>query len=110
MYSGDDGEGKYDDTSNEGNKDKDREDNRDEVSGGNDEDADKGREIDKDEDYVAKDNDDDDNNFYKSSLFDDNVKDSFNNAKYRVLSARGAGAGCKPKSGHPDKPNTDGMS
>ncbi len=57
IHSGDNGEGKYDDTSNEGNKDKDRENDRDEVSGGNDEDADKGREVDKDEDYVAKDSD-----------------------------------------------------
>ncbi len=42
IYSGDDGEGKYDDTSNDGDKDKDREDNGDEE-GGNDEDEDKDR-------------------------------------------------------------------
>jgi hypothetical protein len=63
IYSGDDGEGKYDDTSYEGDKDKDREDNRDEVSGGDDEDADKGREVDKDEDNVAEDDNDDDDSF-----------------------------------------------
>jgi hypothetical protein len=60
-YSGDDKEGKYDDTSNDGNKDKDGEDNRDEE-GGNDEDKDKDREDDKDEDDDAEDNNDDDNN------------------------------------------------
>ena len=110
LYS-DDGEGKYDDTSDEGNKDKDGEDDRDDAIGGNDEDADKGSEVDEDEDYVAKDdNDDDDDDFYKSSLFDDDDDDSVDNAKYCVPLVRGAGAGHKPKSGHPDKPNTDGMS
>ncbi len=63
IYSGDDGEGKYDDTSYEGDKDKDREDDGDEVSGCNDKDADKGREVDKDEDNVAEDDNDDDVNF-----------------------------------------------
>jgi hypothetical protein len=62
IYSGDDEDRKYDDTSNDGNKDKDREDNKDEE-GGNDEDKDKDREDDKDEDDDAKDNDDDNDNF-----------------------------------------------
>jgi hypothetical protein len=107
IYS-DNGERKYDDTSDEGDKDKDGDDNGDEVSGGDDEDADKGREVDKDENYVAK--DDDNDNFYKSSLFDDDGDNSVDDAKYWVPSARGASAGRKPKSGCPDKPNTDGMS
>jgi hypothetical protein len=110
IYSGDDGEGKYDDTSNEGNKDKDREDDGDEVSGGDDEDTDNGREVGKDEDYVAEDDIDDDNNFYKSSLFDDDDNNSIDDAKYCVPLARGASVGCKPKRSCLDKPNTDGMS
>ncbi len=105
----DNGEGKYDDTGNEGDKDKDREDDRNNAIGGNE-----GSDVDKDEDYVATediyDNEDDDDNFYKSSLFDDNDDDSIDDAKYRVPSVRGAGAGRKPKRGCPDKPNTDGMS
>jgi hypothetical protein len=105
----DDGEGKYDDTSNEGNKDKDREDNRNDAIGGNE-----GSDVDEDEDYVAAediyDDEDDDDNFYKSSLFDDDEDNSIDDAKYRVPLVRGAGAGRKPKSGRPDKPNTDGMS
>ena len=56
------------------------------------------------------DDEDDDDNFYKSSLFDDDDNDSIDNAKYCVPLVRGAGAGHKPKSGCPDKPNTDGMS
>ncbi len=103
------GEGKYDDTSNEGNKDKDREDDRNDAIGGNE-----GSDVDNDEDYVTAediyDNEDDNDNFYKSSLFDDDDNDSIDNAKYCVPLVRGAGAGHKPKSGHPDKPNTDGMS
>ncbi len=76
IYS-DDREGKYDDTSDEGDKDKDGEDDGDDAIGGDDEDADKGSEVDKDEDYVAKDNeDDDDDDFYKSSLFDDDDNNS----------------------------------
>ncbi len=50
IYSGDNGEGKYDDTSNDGNKERDREDDRDEE-GGDDKDEDNNREVDKDEDY-----------------------------------------------------------
>ncbi len=80
------------------------------MSGGNDEDADKSREVDRDEDYVTKDNDDDSDDFYKSSLFDDGDENSIDDVKCCVPLARGAGAGRKPKSGHPDKPNTDGMS
>jgi hypothetical protein len=103
------GEEKYDDTSNEGNIDKDREDDGNDAIGSNE-----GSEVDKDEDYVVAEdigtNEDDDDDFYKSSLFDNNDNDSINDTKYRVPSVRGAGAGCKPKSGRPDKPNTDGMS
>ncbi len=108
IYS-EDGEGKYDDTSDEGDKDKDREDDGNDAIGG-----DEGSDVDKDEDYVAAediyDDEDDDNDFYKSSLFDDDDDDSIDNTKYRVPSVWGAGAGRKPKSGRPDKPNTDGMS
>ncbi len=43
-------------------------------------------------------------------MFDDNDDDSIDDAKYCVPLTRGAGAGRKPKSGRPDKPNTDGMS
>jgi hypothetical protein len=43
-------------------------------------------------------------------LFDDDDDDSIDDAKYRVPLVRGASAGRKPKSGCPDKPNTDGMS
>jgi hypothetical protein len=80
IYSGDNGEGKYDDTSDDGGKDKDREDNGDEVSGGDDEEADNGRDVDKDEDYVSKDNNDDDDDIYKSSLFDDDKNNSIDDA------------------------------
>ncbi len=109
IYSDDDQESKYNKNSNEGNKDKDREDNGDE-DGGDDEDKDKDREDDKDEDNDAEDANYYDDNFYKSLLFDDNDDNSIGNAKYCVPLARGAGAGRKLKSGHPDKPNTDGMS
>jgi hypothetical protein len=56
-----DGEWKFDDTSNEGNKDKDREEDGNYVTGGNE-----GSDVDKDEDYVAaegiyNDEDEDDN-------------------------------------------------
>jgi hypothetical protein len=108
IYSGDEEEGKYDDTSNDGDKDKDREDNGDEE-GGDDEDKDKDRQDDKDEDDDAKDNNDN-NDFYKRLLFDDNDDNSIDNAKYCVLLARGTDAGRKPKSGCPDKLNNDGMS
>ncbi len=105
----DDREWKFDDTSNEGNKDKDREDDGNYLIGGNE-----GSDVDEDEDYVAAEgiypNEDEDDDFYKSSLFDDNNDDSIDNAKYRVPLVRGAGAGRKPKSGCPDKPNADGMS
>jgi hypothetical protein len=43
-------------------------------------------------------------------LFDNDDDNSIDDRKYRVPSARGSGAGCKPKSGCPDKPNTVGMS
>ncbi len=43
-------------------------------------------------------------------MFDDNDDNSIDDAKYHVPLAREAGASRKPKSGHPDKPNTDGMS
>jgi hypothetical protein len=104
----DDGEWKFDDTCDEGNKDKDREDDRNYAIG-----SDEGSDVDKDEGYVAAEgihnNEDEDDDFYKSSLFDDDDDDSIDDAKYRVPLARGAGAGRKPKSGRPDKPNTDGM-
>ncbi len=108
-YSDDNQEAKYDENRDDGDKDKDREDSRDEE-GGNDEDKEKDREDDKDEDNDAKDNNDDDDNFYKSLLFDDDDDNSIGNVKYRVPSARGAGAGHKPTSGCPDKAKTDGMS
>jgi hypothetical protein len=106
IYS-DNGEGKYDDTSNEGDKDREEDGNNDAIGGNED------SEVDKDEDYVADFNDghdDDDDNFYKSSLFDDDDDNSVEDAKYHVPFVRGAGAGRKPKSGRLDKPNTDGMS
>jgi hypothetical protein len=109
IYSDDDQEEKYDENSNIGNKDKDREDNRDEE-GGDDEDKDNDREDGEDEDNDAKDNDDDNFEYYKSLLFDDNYDDSIGNAKYCVPSAKGAGADRKPKIGCSDKPNTYGMS
>ncbi len=109
IYSDDDQEEKYDDNSNDGNKDKDREEDGD-KEGGNDEDKDKDREDDKDEDNDTKDNDDDNDKFYKSLLFDNDDDDSIGNAKYCVPLVKGAGAGRKPKIGRPDKPNTDGMS
>ncbi len=108
IYS-DNGEGKYDDTSNEGNKGKDREDDRIDAIGSNE-----GSEVDEDEDYVVAedtdDDEDDNNNFYKSSLFDNDDDDSIDDTKYHVPLVRGVGVGCKPKSGRLDKPNTDGMS
>ncbi len=57
IYS-DNGEGKYNDTSDEGDKDKDREDDGNDAIGGNE-----GSEVDNDEDYVVnfKDDDEDDN-------------------------------------------------
>ncbi len=108
IYS-DNGEGKYDDTSDEGDKDKDREDDGNDAIG-----SDEGSDVDKDEYFVAVldiyNNEDDNDDFYKSSLFDDNDDNSIDKAKYRVPLIRGAGADRKPKSGRRDKPNTDGMS
>ncbi len=98
IYSYDDQEDKYDENRDDGNKDKDREDGGDEE-GGNNEDKDKDREDDKDEDDDAKDNDDDNDQFYKSLLFDDDDDDSIGNVKYCIPSAKGAGAGHKPRIG-----------
>jgi hypothetical protein len=56
------------------------------------------------------DDEDDDDEFYKSSLFNDDDDDSIDDAAYCVPSAKGAGTSCKANPGHPEKPNTDGMS
>jgi hypothetical protein len=90
----DNGEWKFDDTRDEGNKDKDREDDGNYGIGG-----DEGSDVDEDEDYVAAegiyDDEDEDDNFYKSSLFDDNDDNSIDDAK--VLCSIGKGGWCWPQ-------------
>jgi hypothetical protein len=48
---------------------------------------------------------------YRGDVYDDEYSDGEESlGKYRVPSARGNGAGCKPKAGRPPKPDTRGMS
>ena len=59
---------------------------------------------------LAYDSDSDDED-YRGDVYDDDYSDGEESlAKYRVPSARGNGAGRKPKAGRPPKPDTTGMS
>lgn len=60
---------------------------------------------------LAYDSDDSDDEDYRGDVYDDDYSDGEDSlAKYRVPSARGKGAGRKPKAGRPPKPDTKGMS
>ena len=60
---------------------------------------------------LAYDSDDSDDEDYRGDVYDDDYSDGEESlAKYRVPSARGNGAGRKPKAGRPPKPDTTGMS
>ena len=60
---------------------------------------------------LAYDSDDSDDEDYRGDIYDDDYSDGEDSlAKYRVPSARGKGAGRKPKAGRPPKPDTNGMS
>jgi len=60
---------------------------------------------------LAYDSDDSDDEDYRGDVYDDDYSDGEDSlAKYHVPSARGKGAGRKPKAGRPPKPDTKGMS
>ena len=60
---------------------------------------------------LVYDSDDSDDEDYRGDVYDDDYSDGEDLlAKYRVPSARGKGAGRKPKAGRPPKPDTKGMS
>ena len=54
--------------------------------------------------------DDSDDDDYRGDVYDDDYSDGKESlSKYRVPSARGKGAGRKPNTGRPPKPDTKGM-